>query len=189
MFPHMTVHTTDTEARIKAAKDYLLHAFKNARQAHDLSQDEAALVLQEVASQHQGGTAISLQPSPALADAHPQLPSQAPELWVNRDLNLREKAPTFIRRVYAPWLGRGLTRKALGDLDFDLYRALSVWLTRHPDDPTAQLLPRRSDATDALIERLSAEYSIEGLRKLGHAIESRIRRKQRAAARAGFTPE
>lgn len=105
------------------------------------------------------------------------LPDQAPELWVERDLNRRENAPQFIRRVYAPWLGRGLARKDISRLDGDLYKALSVWLSRHKDDEIAQLLPSQSDKIDELIDRLGGEYSIEDLRRLGYAIDSRLRRK------------
>ena len=106
----------------------------------------------------------------------PSLPDAAPVLWAQRDLNLRENAPQFIRRVYGAWLGRGLSRKRVKSLDPDLYRALSVWLTRHPDDEIANLLPRQSDLLDDLIDRLSAEFSLEDLRKLGYAINARLRR-------------
>lgn len=107
----------------------------------------------------------------------PALPDKAPELWVERDLNRRENAPQFIRRVYGGWLGKGLARKDISRLDGDLYKALSVWLSRHKDDEIAQLLPSQSDRLDELIERLGNEYSIEDLRRLGYAIDSRLRRR------------
>jgi hypothetical protein len=106
------------------------------------------------------------------------LPRKAPELWAKRDLNLRENAPQFIRRVYGRWLGQGLARKDLTTLDPDLYKALSVWLSRHKDDAIVEVLPPQSNQIDDLIERLSAEYSLEDLRKLGYAIDSRLRRKR-----------
>jgi len=114
---------------------------------------------------------------PEQAPPPPALPEKAPELWVERDLNRRENAPQFIRRVYAPWLGKGLARKDISRLDGDLYKALSVWLSRHKDDEIAQLLPSQSDRIDELIERLGNEYSIEDLRRLGYAIDSRLRRR------------
>ena len=116
---------------------------------------------------------------PRLAPLAPDepLPAEAPELWAERDLNRRETAPVFVRRVYGDWLGHGLARKDLARLDEELYRALSVWLTRHPDDEIARLLPSQTEQIDELIARLSAEYPIEFLRKLGYAIDSRIRRQ------------
>lgn len=114
---------------------------------------------------------------PEQAPPPPALPDKAPELWVERDLNRRENAPQFIRRVYGGWLGRGLARKDIGRLDGDLYKALSVWLSRHKDDEIAQLLPSQSDKIDELIDRLAGEYSIEDIRRLGYAIDSRLRRR------------
>lgn len=105
------------------------------------------------------------------------LPSAAPEAWAKRDLNLRETPPRFIARVYAPWVGRGLTRKDLKTLDPELYRALSVWLTRHPEEDIAAALPRKSDKLDELIDKLAAEHSLEDLRKLGYAIDARLKRE------------
>jgi hypothetical protein len=60
------------------------------------------------------------------------LPNKAPELWANRD-GRKEDPITFIRRVYAPWVRRGLTRAHLLDIDRPLYNALGVWFHRHPE--------------------------------------------------------
>jgi hypothetical protein len=103
------------------------------------------------------------------------LPTTAPEAWSKRDLNLRENPVEYTRRVYARWLGHGLTRKDLKALDPDLYRALSVWVSRHPDDAIAEL-PAQSEILDDLIDRLSAQLSLDDLRKLGYAIDTRLRR-------------
>lgn len=111
---------------------------------------------------------------------HPiDLPASAPEAWKARDLNMRENAPQFIRRVYAEWLGRGLERKDIARLDQDLYKALSVWLSRHPEDPIVADLPPQREKLDELIDELSSKYPLEDLRKLGHAIDARLRRKQK----------
>ena len=104
------------------------------------------------------------------------MPAKPKEFWAQRDLNLRENPPQFIRRVYEKWLGQGLARKDLAQLDPDLYKALSVWLSRHPEDDLAQVLPPQSDVIDDIISRLSAEYPLEVLRKLGYAIDARLRR-------------
>lgn len=68
------------------------------------------------------------------------LPDKAPELYKERT-NRKEKPDAFIRRVYAKWLGRGLLRPHIKDLDSAAYRAMY----KHgiPDDfetllPTAQ---------------------------------------------------
>ncbi len=103
------------------------------------------------------------------------LPTTAPEAWSKRDLNLRENPVEYTRRVYARWLGQGLTRKDLKALDPDLYRALSVWVSRHPEDAVAEL-PAQSEILDHLIDRLSAQLSLDDLRKLGYAIDTRLRR-------------
>lgn len=150
--------------RINGAKRLILEAFNAARDGYKLSPGELALIVNETLRS-------ANEPRPASP-----LPAAAPETWKERDLNRRENAPAFIRRVYGPWIGHGLTRAALSELDHDLYRALGVWLTRHPDDPLASQLPRRSDLIDGVIEDLSAVYPVETLRKLGHAIDARIRR-------------
>jgi hypothetical protein len=103
------------------------------------------------------------------------LPTTAPEAWSKRDLNLRENPVEYTRRVYAPWFGHGLTRKDLKALDPDLYRALSVWVSRHPDDAITEL-PAQSEILDDLIDRLGAQLSLDDLRKLGYAIDTRLRR-------------
>lgn len=61
-----------------------------------------------------------------------ELPEKAPELWQDRR-GTKENPVTFIHRVYAPWLGRGLRRSHLHSLDRALYTALGVWLHRHRD--------------------------------------------------------
>lgn len=112
-------------------------------------------------------------------DPQEPLPTTAPELWAARDLNLRENAPAFTRRVYGKWLEHGLARRDIARLDSDLYKALSVWLARHPDDEIANQLPSQSEEIDRAIKHLSAQYPVEFLRKLGYAIDTRLRRQQK----------
>lgn len=64
--------------------------------------------------------------------SEPELPKRAPELWSERT-GRKENPVAFIRRVYAPWVGRGLQRAHLHSLDLPLYTALAVWLHRHPE--------------------------------------------------------
>lgn len=112
----------------------------------------------------------------------PPLPTAAPELWSSRDLNRREDPTQFVRRVYGPWLGRRLARKDLARLDSALYKALNVWLHRHPDDPLIPLLPSNTDVIDDLIASLSEQYPVDVLRRLGYAIDARMRRNPSAFA-------
>lgn len=68
------------------------------------------------------------------------LPTEAPELFTERtDKSIT--AEQFIRTVYGPWLGRGLKRPHIKELDKSLYQAL--YKQGIPDDfkellPTAQ---------------------------------------------------
>jgi hypothetical protein len=67
-----------------------------------------------------------------------RMPKAAPELWGDRK-GRKENPVAFIRRVYAPWLDRGLKRGDLRTLDQQLYQALAVWMHRHPDLEFAEL--------------------------------------------------
>ena len=109
------------------------------------------------------------------ADSEVPLPDAAPELWSGRE-GRKENPIAFIQRVYAPWLGRGLNRAHIRNLDLPLYRALSVWVHRHPKQEMSEL-PSISQSIDDKIARLSLEFSPDELRKLGLAIQNRGRRK------------
>lgn len=102
-----------------------------------------------------------------------ELPTTAPELWSAR-AGRKENPIVFIRRVYGSWLGQGLTRAHIRRLDLPLYRALSVWLTRHRGASMPEL-PSRSEAIDRTIETLAEDISPEQLRRLGLALQSRRR--------------
>jgi hypothetical protein len=120
-----------------------------------------------------------LEASPIKSTPQPTtLPTRAPALWLKRDRNEPENPAQFTRRVYGTWLGKGLTRRDLRVLDPELYRALSVWMHRHPEDAIAELPPLTAEM-DKIIDRLSAELSLEELRKLGYAIDSRLRRMKK----------
>ena len=59
-----------------------------------------------------------------------RLPASAPELWQGGRGN-PETPPEFVRRVYGEWLGKGLDRAHIRNLDRPLYQALDNWLRRH----------------------------------------------------------
>jgi len=82
----------------------------------------------------------------------------APALWSERPRGYRLTPADFLLDVYHPWLGHGLSRASLKQLDLPLYNALSKWLTRHSDDDRAQkiqrLLPDRSRRSEAELKNL-----------------------------------
>jgi len=55
----------------------------------------------------------------------PSLPDKAPELWSERE-GRSENPVAFIRRVYAPWLGRGLIRPHVNGLPLKKWRAFLI---------------------------------------------------------------
>lgn len=115
---------------------------------------EAARALERIEAKH--GLRItdrlkfrqSLVTQMMLRMGEPEPPAEAPELWAERG-GRKENPITFIRRVYAPWLGKGLQRSDLHSLDRPLYAALAVWLHRYPETDFPELLsdtPRRTGA-------------------------------------------
>lgn len=102
-------------------------------------------------------------------------PSKAPRLWSERKTEETTNPVEFIRKHYKRWVGFGLTRKDLRDLDPQLYHALSVWEHRHPEDRMIDL-PTLSQVIDEKIATLRAEFSEEELRKLGTTLQTRLRR-------------
>lgn len=115
---------------------------------------------------------------PRLPDAVTSvLPTQAPKLWAERDPGEKINPSKFTRTVYGEWIGKGLTRRHLLELDEPLYRALSVWEHRHPEDAINELTTV-AQAIDEKIERLSLEFTPDELRKLGTALQSRLQRQR-----------
>lgn len=84
------------------------------------------------------------------------IPESAPELYKNRS-DRKEKPASFIRRVYANWIGRGLLRPHIKELDKPLYQALY----KHgiPDDFDA-ILPKAQGKT---LDSMSPQEAIEAL--------------------------
>lgn len=62
-------------------------------------------------------------------------PATAPELYKDR-ANRKEIPVAFIRRVYGPWLGRGISRPHIKHLDEPLYHGLYRYLSKNaePED-------------------------------------------------------
>jgi hypothetical protein len=105
---------------------------------HDLSMHDR-IALREALAQH-----ARVFQATGGDEPDPCLPGEAPERWSERD-GRKENPIAFIRRVYAPWLNRGLTRAHLLAIDRPLYTALAVWMHRHPDEEFPELAPSQSE--------------------------------------------
>lgn len=100
------------------------------------------------------------------------LPQEAPERYADR-ADRSEHAVDFIRRVYQPWLGKGLTQAHLGRLDKQLYAALYYWL-RTNALPTDLDLPKKSEVVTRQIAATDPATIREARR-----LETAARRRKR----------
>lgn len=107
-----------------------------------------------------------------------RLPRAPTETWLERDKEDMESPAEFTRRVYGAWIGRGLRRRDISRLDPPLYRALAVWVHRHPEDDIPELVPN-TDTVDAQVAKLADHMTPEELRRLGLALQSRYRRAKK----------
>ena len=85
--------------------------------------------------------------------SQPPLPTTAPIKWLDRS-NKKESPPEFIWRVYALWMGKGLTRPYIRRLDGSLYTALSRYLWQGGELPPDFDLPTKKEVTDRRLEKL-----------------------------------
>jgi hypothetical protein len=115
------------------------------------------------------------------------LPEKAPEEWADRPA--RENPVAFIERVYAHWLGKGLTRAHLRELDRSLYQALAKWLERHPvPESFNQLLESPSDRVDKKLAELAitnptdAYARVDDRREAARLYQAALWRQRRAKA-------
>ena len=144
-------------------------AFQKAIAAEDLSPADAVHVLSSLLVEALDATIHG--------EAAFTLPDTAPELWENR-IGRKENPITFTKRVYAPWLGKGLQRSHLLTLDKTLYSALGVWLHRHPEG--CALLPSRSAWQDGI------GCTAGDLAKLRQSLET-LQNRRRQLARLAHT--
>lgn len=111
----------------------------------------------------------------------PALPKSAPELYRNRE-DPSEGIAAFLRRVYQTWLGKGMTRSHLNDLDSAAYTAYKNLLYYHGDGAGIDL-PTKGEQIDLDFAKLTAvndpasrqalEGEIVALRRIHHLLESR----------------
>lgn len=88
------------------------------------------------------------------------LPLTAPALWEERTTGRKVSPADFIRTHYAPWIGNGLTRAHIGQLDRPLYMAYARQVSRTPASTITELPSeerlKRDDPVEAL-ERIRAQ--------------------------------
>ena len=111
----------------------------------------------------------------------PSLPKSAPELYRDRT-DPREGITVFLQRVYQTWLGKGMTRSHLNDLDSAAYTAYKNLLYYHGEDAGIDL-PTKGEQIDLDFAKLTAvsdpvsrpalEDEIVALRRIHHLLESR----------------
>lgn len=89
------------------------------REMRQLSREAFALCANdpELLKNFKTSTTAMLDDNPSMDE----LPTQAPEFYKTRE-NRKEKPPEFIKRVYGEWLGKGLLRPHIKQLDFSLYQ-------------------------------------------------------------------
>ena len=81
------------------------------------------------------------------------LPAEAPETY--QGLRGPETPPAFVQRVYGEWLGHGLTRAHIRQLDPALSQAINNW-SRKNEWPADVDLPTKSEQTSRDIEAMRA---------------------------------
>ncbi|WP_139797402.1 hypothetical protein [Novosphingobium sp. B1] len=91
------------------------------------------------------GPSAELSALPAVS-----LPDQAPEIY--QGLRGPETPPEFVKRVYGPWLGQGLTRADIRKLDPKLSVAITNWLSRSGNEWPADVdLPTKAEQNERLL--------------------------------------
>jgi hypothetical protein len=111
-------------------------------------------------------------------------PETPPAKWLDDRIAVKgvlENPPDFIKRNYAPWLGKGLTRADVRRLDRPLSTALDNWLRRNPM-PDDLDLPTLKEQNSRWIDRIEkGEVAIgdtDILLKHGQRLLSAKRRRE-----------
>ena len=156
------------DEQVHSALSALKTAFNNVCRIKRLSTAQRKNLLTEF-------FAVALDGVADDANAPPELPKSAPLLWARRDKDRKLNPAAFTREIYGKWIGNGLKRGDLRELDRQLYQVLATWITRHPEDDIPEL-SRQSDIVDNLLAELSLFYEPDTLRRLGLSLQSRHQR-------------
>lgn len=161
------------------SKSIVKRLAREIRDSSDLPEQHAEIFR---ALGHAMGLSHHLRPS-CIADIFdvPALPQSAPELYRNRK-DPREGINAFLRRVYKAWLGKGMTRSHLNDLDSAAYTAYKNLLYYHGEDAGIDL-PTKGEQLDLDFAKLTAisdpvsrqalDDEIVALRRIHHLLGSR----------------
>jgi hypothetical protein len=96
----------------------------------------------------------------SLMGDHPvAMPTKAPTRWLDRK-DRSETPIDFIRREYAEWLGRGLSRPHIRQLDKSLYAALTNWISENGELPSDFDLPTKKELNDRKLAEIG--YEVRG---------------------------
>ncbi|WP_298128111.1 hypothetical protein [Brevundimonas sp.] len=150
----------------------------------NLSVAQRLALLDDVFGEH-AGKAVSdyvreLFPQVEMAERlekTPPLPTSAPVLWKRGRLP-DEDTPSFVRRVYGPWIGT-IAKPDIRQLDPKLYVAIFNYCRTQPW-PEDLPLPTRKERTDAKVNALieanpGSVVDVSELQRLGTALASRRR--------------
>lgn len=103
--------------------------------------------------------------------ASDDLPAEAPSKWLDR-ADKAEDAVSFVRRVYAPWLGKGVSRPDIRRLDKSLYHALSNWVTKNGPLPSDVHLPTKKELYDTRLESVATSSAPSRHKRVSELSES-----------------
>lgn len=110
---------------------------------------------------------------PAQEQERPPLPEKAPEAWKDRASGRSEDPPSFLLRVYRPWLDNGLTRAHIRALDRPLYNALATHAHRHGVPEELQdFFASPSKGLDEELERRGIASPRDALERVGDRREA-----------------
>jgi hypothetical protein len=109
-------------------------------------------------------------PNPAL---------RSTQAWQS-DRQDKESPADFIARVYAPWIGKGLTRADIRRLDKPLYVALASWLQRKGNElafdlPTKKEVANQAFGNPITVPAGSPEEQLKELERVTSALRRRVR--------------
>ena len=105
-------------------------------------------------------------------------PTEAPELWRDRKKENKEPIVDFINRVYEPWLGKGLNRADILQVDPPLHRALTNHIQRN-GEPTREALnlPTKAQQSKEILQMIqegdidSSEINPKLKKRLGASLK------------------
>ena len=77
--------------------------------------------------------------------------TKAPLLWRDRDRSRKLKCTEFVLEVYKPWIGNGLRRHHLKEIDPQLYQTLGTFYSRNG-------IPSELESLEVVDEKITDEF-------------------------------